>query len=123
MHYHATPYGLPGNDDFGAMSTFLLFTSLGLFPHAGTTLYFIGSPSVSSATVDLLSITGETKYLKVIAYNNTDENVYVNKLLINGVEYNDAFVEHDFLFSSKSSNEVKLEFYMTDIESSGLCIQ
>ena len=49
MHFSDTAAGLPGNDDYASMSTFLLWSSIGLFPVAGTGSFHIGSPSVSSA--------------------------------------------------------------------------
>lgn len=123
LHFSATPHGLPGNDDYGAMSSYLLFSSLGLFPLAGTTKYFIGSPSVTNARISLKDLFGEEKgYLSIIAYNNNDTNVYVQKLLINGVEYKKSDVDHEFLLSQvNSAGGVTLEFYMSDIQTSSLC--
>jgi len=34
--------GVPGNDDFGTMSAWYVFASLGLYPLPGTTRYFVG---------------------------------------------------------------------------------
>lgn len=51
--YGAGPAGLPGNDDGGTMSAWLVFASLGVFPIAGTETYLLGSPIFSEATLDL----------------------------------------------------------------------
>lgn len=51
--YDATPHGLPGNDDAGTMSAWLVFASLGVFPIAGTDLYLLGSPLFSEAVLHL----------------------------------------------------------------------
>ena len=37
--YTAGPAGVPGNDDFGTMSAWLLFTYMGFYPRPGTTEY------------------------------------------------------------------------------------
>lgn len=123
MHFHATPYGLPGNDDYGAMSTYLLFTSLGIFPLAGTTKYFIGSPSITFSKIILKDLNGQMKgSLIVIAYDNSDSNVYVQKLLINNIEYKESVIEHDYLLSNMDTNgEIKLEFFMGNSSISSLC--
>ncbi len=42
--YTDTPAGLVGNDDGGTLSAWLLFTALGLYPVAGSDLYYTASP-------------------------------------------------------------------------------
>lgn len=51
--YSDTPSGLPGNDDAGTMSAWLVFGALGLFPIAGTDVYLLGSPIFTEATLHL----------------------------------------------------------------------
>ncbi len=43
-HFDDTPGGLPGNDDSGAMSSWLAFHQLGLYPVAGTDSYVVHTP-------------------------------------------------------------------------------
>ncbi len=45
--------GLPGNDDGGTLSAWLVFASLGLFPIAGADHYWIGSPIVTRAEITI----------------------------------------------------------------------
>jgi len=52
-HYTAGPEGLPGNDDGGTMSAWLLYGMLGFYPLAGTDLYFVASPALPRATLHL----------------------------------------------------------------------
>lgn len=52
-NYNDTPLGLPGNDDSGAMSSWLVFNMLGLYPVAGQNLYIVGSPTIPSYTLHL----------------------------------------------------------------------
>lgn len=52
-NYDDTPNGLPGNDDSGAMSSWLVFNMMGIYPVAGQNLYLIGSPMIQSYTVHL----------------------------------------------------------------------
>jgi predicted alpha-1,2-mannosidase len=51
--YSTAMNGLPGNDDAGTMSAWLLFTELGLYPIAGTDQYWIGCPLFTRATLHL----------------------------------------------------------------------
>ncbi|MBW3621335.1 MAG: GH92 family glycosyl hydrolase [Actinobacteria bacterium] len=50
--FTATPDGLPGNDDLGGMSGWLVWAMLGLYPMTpGAPVYVVGSPVFTSATV------------------------------------------------------------------------
>ena len=62
-NYDETPDGLPGNDDSGAMSSWLVFNMMGIYPVAGQNLYLVGSPMIPSYTIHLPN----GKKLKVVA--------------------------------------------------------
>lgn len=62
-NYDDTPNGLPGNDDSGAMSSWLVFNMMGIYPVAGQNLYLVGSPMIPSYTIHLPN----GKKLKVVA--------------------------------------------------------
>ena len=50
--YHPTPGGEPGNDDVGAMSSWYVWSALGLYPEVpGTADLAIGSPLFTQALV------------------------------------------------------------------------
>ncbi|TWB43443.1 GH92 family glycosyl hydrolase [Nitrospirillum pindoramense] len=74
--------GIPGNDDSGAMSSWLIFQMLGFFPVAGQDVYLISTPSFPEADLDL----GEGKHFRVIAHNLDAErfNRYVQSATLNG---------------------------------------
>ena len=44
--YTTEPSGIPGNDDYGTMSAWLVFASLGFYPLSGAPFYIVGSPSL-----------------------------------------------------------------------------
>ena len=120
LHYSTATDGLPGNDDYGALSAWLLFSALGVYPQAGTTRYFLGSPSVAEGSVRLWG--GEDGAALVVrALNNTQDNVYVSKLLVNGVEHSSTFVEHSALWNGGRGS--LLEFFMSSEPVSELCKQ
>jgi predicted alpha-1,2-mannosidase len=89
--YHPTPDGLSGNDDCGQMSAWYIFSALGFYPVApGSDEYALGSPAVSSAVLHLEN--GKT--LKITANNQSDKNVYVQRVSINGKPLNRNFITH-----------------------------
>jgi predicted alpha-1,2-mannosidase len=116
--YSATPAGIPGNEDYGAMSSWLLFSSFGIYPQAGTTNYLIGSPRVLNAKLNLDKLDGTTSLLEVITNNNSHDNVYVQRLEVNGIEHKNTFIDRSILTSPLGC---KLEFFMSDIPQSNLC--
>ncbi|MEN5376702.1 GH92 family glycosyl hydrolase [Sphingobacterium kitahiroshimense] len=79
--YHNGHAGLGGNDDCGQMSAWYLFTALGFYPVApGDDAYWIGSPLVKSAKINLEN--GKT--ITIDVKNQSEKNVYVKKVSLNG---------------------------------------
>ncbi|WP_316788427.1 GH92 family glycosyl hydrolase [Pedobacter frigoris] len=105
MQYKPTPDGLGGNDDCGQMSAWYLFSSLGFYPVApGSDEYALGSPAVKNAVLSLEN--GKT--FTVEALNQSDKNVYVSKVLLNGKTLNGFKIKH-----ADITNGGKLTFVMT----------
>jgi putative alpha-1,2-mannosidase len=103
--YHTGPAGLGGNDDTGQMSAWYIFSTIGFYPVApGSPVYQIGSPSVNSATLHLEN--GKT--FSIEAKNQSDKNVFVKKIELNGKPLNRLYITH-----SEIMNGGKLVFYMS----------
>jgi predicted alpha-1,2-mannosidase len=104
--YRPAPDGLGGNDDCGQMSAWFLFSTLGFYPVApGSDRYSLGSPAIQTAVLKLEN--GKT--LTIEAQNQSDKNVYVQKVLINGKELNRTYITHAEIMSGG-----KLTFLMSD---------
>jgi putative alpha-1,2-mannosidase len=116
MNFNNEPRGLPGNDDYGALSSWLLFAYAGLYPKAGDSVFLVGSPRVAAATLKLARLGGGVAVLAVLTRNNSATNVYVESLLVNGVAHLSPFIER-----SAFADGATLEFFMTDQPRSGLC--
>jgi len=107
--YHNGADGLGGNDDCGQMSAWYIFSSLGFYPVSpASDEYWIGSPAVQSATVDL----GTGKQLHITAKNQSDKNIYVKKVSLNGREITDYKLKHadlmqggDLIFEMSSKHK------------------
>jgi predicted alpha-1,2-mannosidase len=83
--YQARPDGLGGNDDCGQMSAWYIFSALGFYPIApGSGEYSIGSPLVLSATLQLKNSSGKETTLLIRAENQSEKNVHVKKVILNG---------------------------------------
>jgi len=79
--YHNGHAGLGGNDDCGQMSAWYLFTALGFYPVApGEDAYWIGSPLVKSAKINLEN----GKSIAITVRNQSEKNVYVKSVTLNG---------------------------------------
>ncbi len=52
-HYSSTPDGLPGNDDVGTLSAWLVFSMLGFYPNPGSDDYWLACPRVRNAEIQL----------------------------------------------------------------------
>ncbi|WP_284442926.1 GH92 family glycosyl hydrolase [Elizabethkingia anophelis] len=106
MQYKSTPDGLGGNDDTGQMSAWYILSSLGFYPVApGSEDYAIGSPAVNNAVLTLEN----GKNFEIEAVNQSPQNVYVQKILLNGKEIKNFTLKH-----SDIMNGGKIVFYMNN---------
>ena len=107
MQYKSAPDGLGGNDDTGQMSAWYIFSSLGFYPVApGSINYAIGSPAVDGAVINLDN--GKRFFIEVI--NQSDKNVYIQKILLNGKLLKGFTITHPEIM-----NGGKISFYMSAV--------
>jgi predicted alpha-1,2-mannosidase len=87
-------FGMPGDEDGGGMSAFVVFSSMGFYPVTpGLPVYTIGSPLFSKVTIAL----DNGKQFTLIAHNNSQTNKYIQRARINGVELNSPWFTHQQL--------------------------
>ena len=102
--YGATPDGLGGNDDCGQMSAWYIFSSIGFYPVTpGSGEYQLGSPAVDKAVIQLEN----GKSFTIEAKNQSDKNVYVQKVVLNGVELNRLYITQQDILKGGT-----LQFFM-----------
>lgn len=78
--FAATPGGLPGNDDMGAMSSWYVWAMIGMYPEVpGVAGFALHSPQVSAATITLEN--GKTITISAAGAPNSN---YVQSLQVNG---------------------------------------
>ncbi|WP_449657899.1 GH92 family glycosyl hydrolase [Streptomyces chrestomyceticus] len=86
--------GYPGDEDNGEMSAWYVFSALGFYPLVmGSPEYAVGSPLFTKATVHLEN----GRDLVIKAPRNSDRNVYVQGLRVNGKPWNSTALPHTLL--------------------------
>ncbi|MEQ9167144.1 MAG: GH92 family glycosyl hydrolase, partial [Fulvivirga sp.] len=104
--YKPASNGLGGNDDFGQMSAWYLFSAMGFYPVApGSDKYYFGSPAIKTATLNLEN--GKT--FEIEAKGQSDKNVFVKKIELNGKELNSRYITHEQIM-----NGGKLIYHMSN---------
>lgn len=100
-------FGIPGDEDGGGMSAFVVFSMMGFNPVTpGIPIYNIGSPFFDRVSIKLQN--GKT--FTVIAHQNNAENKYIQSATLNGKPWNKPWFEHQDLM-----NGGRLEFVMGKI--------
>lgn len=85
--------GLPGNDDAGTMSSWYVWTALGLFPNAGQPFYYIGSPVFTRSVIHL----ERGRRFIVEAPQASPQNLYVQRAELGGRPLDRAWLTHEEL--------------------------
>lgn len=84
--------GIPGDEDGGGMSAFVVFSMMGFFPVTpGIPVYSIGSPIFEDVTVHL----SDGKSFRVLAHDNSDQNKYIQSASLNGHPLQHPWITHE----------------------------
>jgi len=84
-------FGIPGDEDGGGMSAFVVFSSMGLYPVTpGLPFYDITSPVFEKTTINLTS----GKKFTVLAKGASRSKKYIQKAYLNGEEIFSPFITH-----------------------------
>ncbi|CAF4768312.1 unnamed protein product, partial [Rotaria sp. Silwood2] len=111
--YTTKPDGLPGNDDYGTMSAWYIFTSMGFYPLSGSSTYLIGSPAFDRIKI---SRNKNQCNLLINVHNNSPTNIYVERVLLNGkILSTFPFIDHinDLKCSNNNQSNIQLDFFMS----------
>ena len=89
--YSPRPDGLCGNDDCGQMSAWYMMSAMGFYPVDPVSgKYVFGAPQMKKITLDMPN--GKT--FVVEAQNLSEENLHVDKILLNGKVYKKNYIDH-----------------------------
>lgn len=96
-------FGIPGDEDGGGMTAFVVFSMMGFFPVTpGVPVYSIGSPVFNSISIKLEN--GKT--FTINAKNNNDDNKYIQSATLNGKPLYKAWFTHKDLVAGATLNLV-----------------
>ena len=99
--------GVPGDEDGGGMTAFVVFSQLGFYPVTpGSPTYNIGSPVFQNATIHLEN---GSEFI-ISTKNYAPQNKYIQSATLNGKEWNKPWFSHDDI-----KNGAVLELVMGDL--------
>ncbi|HTF28365.1 MAG TPA: GH92 family glycosyl hydrolase, partial [Flavitalea sp.] len=89
-------FGIPGDEDGGGMSAFVVFSSMGFYPITpGLPVYTIGSPLFSKVTIDLTN----GKKFRLTANKASVINKYIQSAKMDGRVLNTPWFSHEELMA------------------------
>ncbi|KAH5577723.1 hypothetical protein HBI26_135100 [Parastagonospora nodorum] len=92
--------GLPGNDDSGAMGSFVAMSMMGLFPNPGQNVYLITPPFFPSVSIRS-PITGKTATVVTENFDASYASIYIQKATLDGEPYTKNWIDHSFFTEGK----------------------
>ncbi|TAQ88679.1 hypothetical protein B7494_g3014 [Chlorociboria aeruginascens] len=97
--FNNTDMGIPGNDDSGAMGSFVALTMMGVFPNPGQDVYLILPPFFEEVRV-ANSETGKVAVIKNLGFDGSGvgayKNIYVQEARRDGKAWTKNWIGHDF---------------------------
>ncbi|MCG8311556.1 MAG: GH92 family glycosyl hydrolase [Cytophagales bacterium] len=92
--YKDNIFGIPGDEDGGGMTAFVVFSMMGFYPLTpGIPWYTVGSPVFEHITIDLPN----GNRFSVIAQNASPVNKYIQSAEFNGIEMEIPWFSHEDL--------------------------
>ena len=92
--YKATPDGYCGDEDNGQTSAWYVFSAMGFYPVCpAVDQYVLGAPLFKKLTLNLEN----GKKVVINAPNNSDDNLYINTMNVNGKPYDLNWISHTLL--------------------------
>ncbi|WP_028863248.1 GH92 family glycosyl hydrolase [Psychromonas aquimarina] len=90
--YTDQPEGICGNDDYGQMSSWYVFSAMGFYPvNPADQRYIIGSPIFPK--VELNQPNGNT--FTITAENISEQNIYIQSVSLNDISLDRSWISHD----------------------------
>ncbi len=94
-------FGIPGDEDGGGMTAFVVFSMMGFFPVTpGVPVYNIGSPVFNTISIKL----DNGKTFTINAKNNSDANKYIQSATLDGNVLDKAWFTHKDLLNGATIN-------------------
>ena len=101
--------GFCGDEDNGEMASWYILSVLGFYPvcpGSSVPRYEIGTPRFDEVTIDL----PKNKTLSIVAHNNSNKNIYVQSVKVNGENIERSWLKHEEIIQGGI-----IEFVMGDL--------
>lgn len=114
--YADSPGGEPGNDDLGAMSSWFVWSALGMYPETpGSPALALGAPIFPKATIAL-----QGGHQVVVSAPGASTSTYVHKLSVNGRSWAPVWLDENQLVGAGAQSQhspfsrvTRLDYTMT----------
>lgn len=91
LWYRDSPFGIPGDDDGGATSSWYVLSAMGFYPVCpGSPVYEIGSPIFAKTAIRM----GNDKVFTILANHVSAQNKYIQSASLNGQPLNKPWFRH-----------------------------
>jgi putative alpha-1,2-mannosidase len=91
LWYDSTPFGLCGDDDGGAMTSWYVLSAIGIYPQCpGQPVYDIGSPVFAETVINV----GNGKSFVIESKNVSARNKYIQSATLNGQTLDNPWISH-----------------------------
>ncbi|WP_234445891.1 GH92 family glycosyl hydrolase [Carboxylicivirga marina] len=100
-YYKNSPDGLPGNDDTGTLSAWLIYSMMGIYPVCpGDMNYTLSSPVFDKITIHLNKDIYNKEQIVIEAQRRSADDIYIKEIKINDRPYNRYFISHKDLIEN-----------------------
>jgi putative alpha-1,2-mannosidase len=93
--FNSSTYGLAGNDDSGAMGSFIFLSMLGLWPVAGQDVYLINPPYFKEISMKNRD-TGKTATIRNLNFDPSYNAIYIQSAMRDGKPWTKNWIGYDF---------------------------
>jgi putative alpha-1,2-mannosidase len=127
--YYPYASGVPGNDDYGTMSAWVVWGYVGMYPVSSTDEYALFAPRFDSIDFNVAqdefqfspwrstvsqATSGSTVIVQIRCYNRpASGTAYVANISVNGVPLPAPIVKHQQLLATSGGKPTLLEFYLS----------
>ncbi|HYW97417.1 MAG TPA: glycoside hydrolase domain-containing protein, partial [Bacteroidales bacterium] len=99
-NFNNSAAGIPGDDDAGTMSAWLVYAMMGFYPDCpASNLYQLASPVFDKVTIRLEQAYYPGKTFVITSRKKQAGDVFAHAMLLNGLDYNEHFITHHDIVS------------------------
>jgi putative alpha-1,2-mannosidase len=93
--FNTSTAGIAGNDDSGAMGSFIVLSMMGLWPVPGQDVYLITPPYFKEVSITN-PVTGKVATIRNINFDSGYKSIYIQSAKLNGKSWSKNWLTHDF---------------------------